>query len=1353
MEPRRVIISILTWKQRQLIEDCLESIFATCKHPNYRICVFDQNSQDGTHEYLDSLGDRIDVVHNPENLGFVLGNNRLFHKYPDCDMVLLNDDTVVMPGWLEALAKTAYSAPDIGIVGSKLVYPNGVLQEAGGEIYQDATGRNIGKWDDPTKPEFNVRRDVDYCSGASIYIRRDALDAVGGQFDERFAPAYYEDTDLAFSVRQAGFRVVYEPESAVFHREGATAGVNLTKGFKKYQAVNRERFLEKWDAVLKAKHRKGYYDVPGNGKPKVLVIGKLPVQPDMASGELRLWRALEVLKETHQIVYLAVDAISADRYVRDMEDAGITVFKNDVDRRAVFGFFHDIPKGTQVVDLGALLAQNDFAFVYAYFPDVGAVYLPIVRKLRPDIPMVVDSVDIVFLREWREIELKKDLSVLAGFDRSRRTELKTYHEADRVLAVTEADRDALLSYAPNVDVKVLTNVHPPSDKSVTPDGRSGILFIGGYGHRPNVDAAEWLVNEIMPIVWKERPDIHLTLCGSAPPPSMQALEGERVTVTGWVPETEPYLDAAAVSVAPLRYGAGMKGKVGEALSYGLPVVTTEVGAEGMSLIDGEHVLIADDAEPFAKSILRIVSDENLWQKLSHAGRAHVDARWGFAAVRDQWKEIVSGLTRRTTQSRRFFDLRESTWDFGETIDGSRDVALIASPQVPLQERYSMYEKNKPGSTSIFIVIPKLLANELVPWCEERYIRYFVAESSEPNRMLTEILEQSMAKTLQIVSTTVLPTPITSQRLFETIENRPDTAALVCSIVPPLAGENWSNFRLRVSLKNEEELVLNPASLDLRCTAINRDLLFPDTTSKTIDLEYINRILENRIYQSPQLLCADSLSRPSSPALHAPHVPSHKSPRLAVLVPLFDSAMDESEILHAYAESSRFLSGKVELFIAKVCDEKKPKSIDAKGISAKTLPLKRPSIGEAVETLLSSCTAKALMIASPYLLPNSRSLKGAVDLLSAPDSVCTFSATSDRGFFFWHQMDEDFECRSPSMEMIVSPAITWRISDLRKRLRPAVLESSGIYGLKLCNCDQDESFATAMNEGDQFEMVLPPWKLPPEALSRIARDLRRIASTDTEEKAAELVVTVYKYGRLSQELLQVSAEIYEALRQLPEEYRTGPIIQGSPLRSILYSLLSRAAVYSPLVDFAESYNDERLRCVLRHRYPNIDRQEQFSRSMYHIVQSVFFEFTGQSEAALSAAQSAWNIANDCPSAAYQYGKSLLAQKKFADAADLLTIAVKQFKLAAEDELFNLSNPVSTSLYLAHCYLVLGRGRELERIVSSVQHDNAALSPEVRAAFLKILAVHLRRESRATEVALIDSYLHQLQSGVTDRPVSG
>ena len=182
-------------------------------------------------------------LRNETNCGFIASCNRGAQRARGKYLVFLNNDTLVRDGWLRALIDTFSEDPNAGIAGSKLIYPDGRLQEAGGIIWQDASGWNYGKFDDPTKPEYNYLREVDYCSAAALMIPKALFWSVEG-FDSRYSPAYYEDTDLAFKVRQAGYKVLYQPLSEVIHYEGATGGTDLSTGTKQHQDINRSTFAD-----------------------------------------------------------------------------------------------------------------------------------------------------------------------------------------------------------------------------------------------------------------------------------------------------------------------------------------------------------------------------------------------------------------------------------------------------------------------------------------------------------------------------------------------------------------------------------------------------------------------------------------------------------------------------------------------------------------------------------------------------------------------------------------------------------------------------------------------------------------------------------------------------------------------------------------------------------------------------------------------------------------------------------------------------------------------------------------------------------------------------------------------------
>ncbi len=245
-------------------------------------------------------------------------------------ILLLNNDTQVQPNWLDYLLDTIKSDETIGLVGSKLVYPDGKLQEAGGIIWKDGTGWNFGKEDDPEKPEYNYVKETDYISGACILIRKDTWDKIGG-FDERFTPAYYEDTDLAFNIRKYGYKVMYQPKSIVVHFEGISHGKDLNASFKRFQEINRPKFVEKWRNLLEKDHFENGEKVflardRTRYKEHILIIDHYVPFFDKDAGSKAMFLILKALKElnTH-ISFIGDDFNIHEPYTPTLQQMGIEV--------------------------------------------------------------------------------------------------------------------------------------------------------------------------------------------------------------------------------------------------------------------------------------------------------------------------------------------------------------------------------------------------------------------------------------------------------------------------------------------------------------------------------------------------------------------------------------------------------------------------------------------------------------------------------------------------------------------------------------------------------------------------------------------------------------------------------------------------------------------------------------------------------------------------------------------------------------------------------------------------------------------------------------------------------------------
>jgi glycosyltransferase involved in cell wall biosynthesis len=287
------------------------------------------------------------------------------------------------------------------------------------------------------------------------------------------------------------------------------------------------------------------------------------------------------------------------------------------------------------------LVENGSAcrFIILSRPATALRFMFAVRAAAPQAMVVYDTVDLHWLRFEREAALVDDADSLRESGRIKQEELFAAESADLILTVTDTEREVLLRELPSARVAVLPNIHPSVQGESRCDGRNGLLFVGGFLHRPNVDAMQYFVSDVLPLVHRRRPDLRLFIVGSEMPEAIRALRSDLVEPVGHVSDLSPHFQARRLFVAPLRYGAGMKGKVGQSLSAGLPVVTTTVGADGMALRDEEHALIADSPQEFADAIERAYADDVLWRRLSDRGRAHVRTHFSDEAARARLEQL------------------------------------------------------------------------------------------------------------------------------------------------------------------------------------------------------------------------------------------------------------------------------------------------------------------------------------------------------------------------------------------------------------------------------------------------------------------------------------------------------------------------------------------------------------------------------------------------------------------------------------------------------------------------------------------------------------------------------------------
>ena len=609
----QVSIVIPAYNQFEYTYYCLQSIKKHSGDIKYEIILADDVSTDYTQQ-IGEVVKGIKVVRNETNLRFLKNCNNAAKAATGEFVLFLNNDTQVQADWLSPLVKLMDDST-VGMVGSKLIYSDGWLQEAGGIVWDDASAWNYGNRKNADDPEFNYVKEADYISGAAIMIRRSLWEEIGG-FDERYVPAYYEDTDLAFEVRKHGYKVMYQPLSVVVHFEGVSNGTDLNAGQKAYQIENQKKFYEKWQEVLQKEHFKNGQNVfvakdRSRFKKHILVVDHFVPHYDQDAGGKCTFMYLNVMvKLGMQVTFLGDNFYKHEPYTTTLNQLGIEVLYGNY----YFNNWQEWLKNN----------LHYFDYVYLQRPHVSVKYMDLVKEYS-NAKVFYFAHDLHHLRERREYELTKDPKKLESSNHFKEMEYDLFSKADVCHVVGSFEQGVMQEAFPdkpirNIPLYVYEDIPTNINKNFV--DRYDLMTVGGFGHPPNVDAVLWFAENVFPKVLEKMPDVKWHVIGGKVPDSIRALNSKNIIIEGFMPDEDLHrlYNECRLAVVPLRYGAGVKGKVVESAYFQIPLVTTSIGAEGIDSTMG-NMVVADDPDGMANTICELYADSERLKQMSDAGES------------------------------------------------------------------------------------------------------------------------------------------------------------------------------------------------------------------------------------------------------------------------------------------------------------------------------------------------------------------------------------------------------------------------------------------------------------------------------------------------------------------------------------------------------------------------------------------------------------------------------------------------------------------------------------------------------------------------------------------------------------
>ena len=608
------------------IYDCLTSIDDSESSKNYETIIsgnIANNNDKLLKEKLLKDFKNISFHYFNKNKNYILNCNKASKFAKGKYIVFLRNVKRVYKNWLTSLLQIIQSDEKVGMVGSKIIDTNGILQEAGGIVWNNAQCENFGRYQNFDMPEYNYVKEVDYISGVSIIIKKSLWKKLEG-FDERFTPRYYEDTDFAFKLRKNGYKVMYQPKSIVEEYKEIFEEKDILK-------INKLKFIEKWHNELKNQLDEGNIFLGrdrGFNKSKIFVIDRFVPNFDKDAGGRCTFKYLNLFKEIGlQVTFLGDNLRIMEPYTTILQQKGIEVLYGDSYKDKM---------------LEKWLKNNlkYFKYIYLQRPDITIKYIDLIKKYSSG-KIFYFAHDLHHIRLLREYNLTKIRKKFEKSQDMKKIENKIFSEVDVIHVVGTYEYKILKEQYINKTIRnIPLYIYANQLKNIEKDfsKRKDLIFVGGFEHSPNFDGVIWFSKEVYPIIVEKFPDMIWHIISSHTNKIIKKLESKNIKIEGHLSDDNLHLlyQKCRIAIAPLRFGAGVKGKVVEAAYNQIPMVTTSIGGEGLDYSIGAFIM-EDNPKKMAEIIRKLYNDYSKLKQMSDSGKVLIDSYFS----KDKAKEIIS----------------------------------------------------------------------------------------------------------------------------------------------------------------------------------------------------------------------------------------------------------------------------------------------------------------------------------------------------------------------------------------------------------------------------------------------------------------------------------------------------------------------------------------------------------------------------------------------------------------------------------------------------------------------------------------------------------------------------------------